>query len=290
LEVLVDDEDNRYSVAQSAAAIAIVSLACVGTVALAVPAVAAASGVAVGGAVGSAVGSAVIAGGSGLIAAGGTIITGFSAACATAGGFLAAHAGTAAKISAAFLPKAIDIVEKEVGGFNAVQKEVIQILSSPNVTEDVRTQGLSILSRLGAAVAADRAAEAEAAAKERASKPSTSEPSQALPPPPYTKEDPASSGSIHRPSLKRMQTSVSTLMHKLSTEGRDERKVVKREEKEAKETASWEVVDKDSGMLSSKEQLRIHGLFMNERRHFEVRERNGKLVLIDANTKEVVVG
>jgi len=129
LEVLVDDEDNRYSVAQSAAAIAIVSLACVGTVALAVPAVAAASGVAVGGAVGSAVGSAVIAGGTGLIAAGGSMITGFSAACATAGGFLAAHAGTAAKISAAFLPKAIDIVEKEVGGFSAVQKEVVQILS-----------------------------------------------------------------------------------------------------------------------------------------------------------------
>jgi len=83
-------------------------------------------------------------------------------------------------------------------------------------------------------------------------------------------------------------------MHKLSTESRTERKVAKREAKEAKEVASWEVVDVDvkneSGMLSSKERLRIHGLFMNERRHFEVREKDGKLVLMDANTRQIVMG
>lgn len=208
-----------------------------------------------------------------------------------------------------FLPKAIEVVEKEIGGFNAVQKEVISILSSPTVTEDVRTQGFSILSRLGVAVAADRAAAAEAeATKETADKDKgkedANEGSQSLalspsrskdePTKPASSSSSSSSAGSSRPSLKRVQTSVSTLMHKMSNESREERKTAKREAKEAKEVASWEVVDvdanKETGMLSTKERLRIHGLFMNERRHFEVREKEGKLVLVDANTKEVVVG
>lgn len=195
--------------------------------------------------------------------------------------------------AAAFLPRAIEVVEKEVGGFNSVQKEVIAILSSPTVTDDVRNSGMSILGRLGVAVAADRAAAAEVE-RDNAAK---AGPSTVAPPPPYSKDPPATSepsSSSTRPSLKRVHTSVSTLMHKLSTESRTERKTAKREAKVAKEVASWEVVDIDvnseSGMLSSKERLRIHGLFMNERRHFEVREKEGKLVLMDANTRQIVVG
>jgi hypothetical protein len=115
----VDDKNNRYSLAQSAAAIAIVSvsiidtksertktdqylnhqLACVGTAAVAIPAAAAAaSGVAVGSTVSSAVSTAVVAGGTGLAAAGDTLLAGFGAAYSAASAFLGAHAVTAAKL------------------------------------------------------------------------------------------------------------------------------------------------------------------------------------------------
>jgi hypothetical protein len=327
LEVLVDDKKNRYSMAQSAAAIAIVSLACVGTAALAVPAAAGASTAGVGSAIiahaGTAVttvGSAVVAGaGPGILAVGDTLVTGFGTVYGAAQGFLAAHGATAAKLSAAFLPRAIEAVEKEVGGFTAVQKEVVAILSSPTVSEDVRKSGFSILSRLGAAVAADRATEAERAAKEK---------SDTLAPPPYSKDGPSSSGTSTpstsappRPSLKRLPTSVSTLLHSV-TEGREERKASRRAASESqvatrqasneakvatkhakqatKDAASWEVVSIEDDVAAGKvlssssaaenKRVCVHGLFMSERRHFEVREREGKLVLIDGNTGVVVVG
>jgi len=201
----------------------------------------------------------------------------------------------ASKLAASFLPKAIDLVEQEVGGFNNVQKEVVAILSAPNVTEEVRTNGMSLLSRLGLAVAADRVAAAHEAEKEKENEKALS----ANPVPAITDGTPASdaSGPTSRPTLKRMQTSVSTLLHKVATESKEsklERKASKKEAKAAKEAASWEVVDFDVSseptVLSSKEKLRVHGLFMNERRHFEVREKEGKLVLTDANTREIVVG
>ncbi len=78
---------------------------------------------------------------------------------------------------------------------------------------------------------------------------------------------------------------MSTLVHKLSSEGRAQRK----EAKEVAKDKEWEVCDFDPEcMLSTTERVRVHGLFMSERRHFEVHEREGKLVLLDANTKEVV--
>lgn len=101
-------------------------------------------------------------------------------------------------------------------------------------------------------------------------------------------------GTPSRPPLKRMQTSVSTLIQKVSTESRLERKASRKETKAAKEVASWEVVDFDASsehnILTSKEKLRIHGLFINERKHYEVREKDGRLVLMDANTREVITG
>lgn len=177
------------------------------------------------------------------------------------------------------------MVEKEVGGFNAVQKEVISILSSPTVTEDVKKSGMKILSGLATAYAADRAAEAEAEAASQ----STSR-GELAPPPPYSPEPSTSS----KPSFKRAHSSVSSFLTKVSSESRTERKAAKKEAKVAKQVSSWEVVDFNADsepmMLSTKEQLRIHGLFMSERRHFEVRERAGKLVLMDSNTKEIVSG
>jgi hypothetical protein len=64
--------------------------------------------------------------------------------------------------ASAFLPKAMELIEKEVGGFSQVQKEVVAILSSPTITEDVRKEALSILQRLGAAFMADQVAEEKA--------------------------------------------------------------------------------------------------------------------------------
>ncbi|KAG8793271.1 hypothetical protein FRC17_008470 [Serendipita sp. 399] len=307
LEVLVDDGQNRYSATQSAAAIAIVSLAAVGAAA-AIPVALASTSAAT-------VSSAVVAGGTGLAAVGDTIVAGFGTICTVGKGFLTAHAATAAKLSAAFLPKAIEIVEQEVGGFTAVQKEVISILSSPTVTADVRENGFSILQRLGVAVAADREATKEKERQEQDSSAAsrgnsanrTVDATPARRPSKHSKDTTATSSTStideeekasslkSKPSLKRVQTSVSTLVHRLSEEGRAERKATMQAKREAKEHASWEVVDFDAkqeheGMLSTKEQLRIHGLFMNERRHFEVREKDGKLVLMDANTKEVVYG
>lgn len=325
LEVLVDDKKNRYSMAQSAAAIAIVSLACVGTAALAVPTVAAAGTAGVGsailshaGSVGTAVtsvGPAITGAGAGLLAVSDTLVAGFGTVYGAAQGFLSAHAATAAKISAAFLPRAIDAVEKEVGGFTAVQKEVVAILSSPTVTEDVRKSGLSILSRLGAALAADRATEAEAKAKTLAEEKEKEKGKQdtLAPPPPYSKDDPSSSRSPSpsaRPSLKRLPSSVSTLLHNITEERKASKlasnqskiatKQAKLANKEAAETASWEVVSIDADVAAGKvlsstaaaerKRVCVHGLFMKERRHFEVREREGKLVLVDGNTGEVVVG
>jgi hypothetical protein len=215
-----------------------------------------------------------------------------------------------------------------------VQKEVIQILSSPNIAKDVREEGLSILSRLGAAIAADRLAEEEEQ-KKRENK-DTKEIQDSTPS--------TSNGSMEvKPGLKRVQTSVSALMNKLerkaarraatepcldltlpdedvkkptrsktlkdttnlpsnnstSTLAPSDKKAQKAAKQAAKDAKSWSMLDFDAQeaysegagearMLSTKESLRIHGLFMNDRRHFEIHEREGKLVLIDANTKETV--
>jgi uncharacterized phage infection (PIP) family protein YhgE len=177
------------------------------------------------------------------------------------------------------------------------------------VTEDVRKSGLSILSRLGAALAADRATEAEAA-KEKEKQ------ATLTPPPPCSKDAPSSSHSPSpsRPSLKHLPSSVTTLLHNVSEElkasklASTQSKTASTQAKQAtkqakaanKEAASWEVVSIDEDVAAGKvlsstaaaehKRVCVHGLFMSERRHFEVREREGKLVLVDGNTGEVVVG
>jgi len=212
-----------------------------------------------------------------------------------------------------------------VGGFTAVQKEVVAILSSPTVTEDVRTSGFSILSRLGAAIAADRATEAEAKAKtqaenekeakKRAEKEKDKDKGKGKgkgkqedsldPPPPYSSTDSPPS----RPSLKRFPSSaVSTLLRNLTEtrDGREDRarkgskQAAKQAKLASKDAASWELVSIEEDVAAGKvlssaaapehKRVCVHGLFMGERRHFEVRERDGKLTLVDGNTGEVVAG
>jgi hypothetical protein len=78
----------------------------------------------------------------------------------------------------------------------------------------------------------------------------------------------------------------------MSAEGRAAHQAAKREAKEEKEVASWELLDlkpdDEPALLSSQGLLRLHGLFVGERKHFEVREKNGKLVLVDALTGSTV--
>ena len=223
-----------------------------------------------------------------------------------------------APLASAFLPKAMDLIEKEVGGFSQVQKEVVAILSSPTVTEDVRKEGLSILQRLGAAFMADQVTEVrskelkekeegekerEGAEKEKLkekgpgstlkrlktiSRSNTQNSTAAVVKTPTS----PTSELQHRPTVKRAGTTTSSLLARMSTEGRAAHQAAKREAKEEKEVASWEVLDlkpaDEPALLSSHKLLRLHGLFVGERKHFEVREKNGKLVLVDAPTGSTV--
>jgi len=211
----------------------------------------------------------------------------------------------------------MDLIEKEVGGFSQVQKEVVAILSSPTITEDVRKEGLSILQRLGAAFMADHVAEErtkdlkdkekekerEEVEKEKLkdkgpgstlkrlktiSRSNTQNNSSAVVKAPTS----PTSELQHRPTVKRAGTTTSSLLARMSAEGRAAHQAARKEAKEEKEVASWEVLDlnpdDESALLGSHKLLRLHGLFVGERKHFEVREKNGKLVLVDAPTGSTI--
>ncbi|SRR5258706_1767617 len=96
----------------------------------------------------------------------------------------------------------------------------------------------------------------------------------------------------HRATLKRAGTATSALLSRMSAEGRATHQAAKRGAKEEKEVASWELLDlkpdDEPALLSSQGLLRLHGLFVGERKHFEVREKNGKLVLVDALTGSTI--
>jgi len=221
--------------------------------------------------------------------------------------------------ASAFLPKAMELIEKEVGGFSQVQKEVVTILSSPTISDDVRKEGLSLLHRLGAAFMADQVTEQrmkelkekeekgklerereDEKVKEKEKGPaatlkrlktisrSNSQNNSAVVKAPTS----PSSELQHRPTLKRTGTTTSSLLSRMSAEGRAAHQAARREAKEEKEVASWELLDlkpeDEPALLSSHDLLRLHGLFVGERKHFEVREKNGKLVLVDALTGSTV--
>ena len=229
--------------------------------------------------------------------------------------------------ASAFLPKAMELVEKEVGGFSQVQKEVVAILSSPTVTEDVRKEGLSILQRLGAAFVADQVTEdgtkglkekeeKERHEREEAEKDKLKEKEKEKGPAATLKrlktisransQQNSSSAIVkspvsptapqselqHRPTLKRVGTTTSSILSRMSADGRAAHQAARREAKVEKEVASWELLDlkpdDEPALLSANGLLRLHGLFVGERKHFEVREKNGKLVLVDALTGSTV--
>ena len=223
----------------------------------------------------------------------------------------------------------MEIIEKEVGGFSQVQKEAVAILSSPTIAEDVRKEALTILQRLGAAFMADQVAEVrekelkgkeekgklekekeEQAEKDRLkekekgpaatlkrlktiSRSNSQNSSTAVAvKAPITSPTSPSSELQHRTTLKRAGTATSALLARMSAEGRAAHQAARKEVKEEKEVASWELLDlkpdDEPALLSSQGLLRLHGLFVGERKHFEVREKNGKLVLVDALTGSTV--
>ena len=232
--------------------------------------------------------------------------------------------------ASAFLPKAMEIIEKEVGGFSQVQKEAVAILSSPTIADDVRKEALTILQRLGVAFMADQVAEERAKElkgkegekgkldkeKEEAEKEKLKEKekgpaatlkrlktisrsnsqnqnsSTAVVVKSPTSPTSPPSELHHRPTLKRAGTATSALLARMSAEGRATHQAAKRGAKEEKEAASWELLDlkpdDEPALLSSQGLLRLHGLFVGERKHFEVREKNGKLVLVDALTGSTI--
>ena len=225
----------------------------------------------------------------------------------------------------------MEIIEKEVGGFSQVQKEAVAILSSPTIAEDVRKEALTILQRLGAAFMADQVAEVkekelkgkeekgklEKEKEEQAEKDRLKEKEKEKGPAatlkrlktisrsnsqnsstavavksPITSPTSPSSELQHRTTLKRAGTATSALLARMSAEGRAAHQAARKEVKEEKEVASWELLDlkpdDEPALLSSQGLLRLHGLFVGERKHFEVREKNGKLVLVDALTGSTV--
>jgi hypothetical protein len=142
IEAQVDDGKNRYSLVQSAMTIGLISIAAVATVAAAgAPLISTAAGTAIGGA---------------AAAVGSTLVAGLANVAHVSHGFIVANAGTAAKISAAVLPRALDAVQKEIGGFTEVQKEVVAVITSPSVAEDLRKSGFSTLERFRKAHSSDR--------------------------------------------------------------------------------------------------------------------------------------
>ena len=221
----------------------------------------------------------------------------------------------------------MEIIEKEVGGFSQVQKEAVAILSSPTIADDIRKEALTILQRLGAAFMADQVAEERAKElkgkegklekeKEEAEKEKLKEKekgpagtlkrlktisrsnsqnqdsSTAVVVKSPTSPTSPPSGLQHRATLKRAGTATSALLARMSAEGRATHQAAKKGAKEEKEVASWELLDlkpdDEPALLSSQGLLRLHGLFVGERKHFEVREKNGKLVLVDALTGSTI--
>ncbi|KAK4689188.1 hypothetical protein P7C73_g910, partial [Tremellales sp. Uapishka_1] len=134
LEAIHDDgtKASRYSAVKSAATIALLSLA-VGTVAV-TAGVAILPDVLIGGVTGAAVTK-----GLGLTKA-----------------LLVKNSSTIAKVSSDTFPKAIERLSVELGGLNALQREVLSIIASPTLTDDVRNRASNLLRSLHAAYMTDR--------------------------------------------------------------------------------------------------------------------------------------
>ncbi|EIW69103.1 hypothetical protein TREMEDRAFT_31189 [Tremella mesenterica DSM 1558] len=188
-----------------------------------------------------------------------------AAAASIAGGFIAkgmiitkgaliAHSGSIAKLSSIALPRTIDRLSAELGGLTALQREVLSIIASPTLSSDVRTKALSLLSQLHTAYTADKAQ-------------STQRQIQNVP----TIDPPASS-----------TISKDTSFWKTS--------LIDPTRKSDKPLPIPPSDDRVEGRaIRTGEILRIHGIYMNKRREFEVRSgEKGRLELWDKSEGKMV--
>ncbi|WVW79905.1 hypothetical protein I302_101875 [Kwoniella bestiolae CBS 10118] len=192
------------------------------------------------------------------------------AAASVAGGYLAkgltvtkgalvTNSGTIAKVSSMALPRAIDKLSAEMGGLSALQREVATIIASPTLSSDVRHRAATLLRSIHKAYKDDKAKSSE------------------------------SKDSVGESSTKTKAVS-DTKGGKQPTEDHLN-PLDPAEAKRLDEQIENEEIDDlvENRAINSGEVLRVHGIYMNKRREFEIRTGdNGKLILWDLKEKVVV--
>ncbi|RSH94447.1 hypothetical protein EHS25_004250 [Saitozyma podzolica] len=246
LEALVDDgtKKSRYSFLKSAATIALLSVAV--------------------GAVAATAGAALLPEAAALEAIAAASVAGsyFAKGMTVTKMALLKNSTTIAKLSSAALPRAIDRLSAEIGGLSALQREVMSIIASPTLSSDVRHRAVGLLRSLHEAYSKDKASRSSAfAAGAGAAGATTSAPSSSS-----SEPNPSSSSA--------------------SNTGRAEEKL----EPLPLDPASAQ--DLEPGRADSRvedkpvktgEVLRVHKIFMDRRREFEIRVGEwGRMELWDA--------
>ncbi|WVF66847.1 hypothetical protein IAT40_001589 [Kwoniella sp. CBS 6097] len=241
LEALVDDgtKKSRYSILKSAATIALLSLA-VGAVAATAGAALIPESIALEG-----IAAASVAGGylaKGLAATKGALVT---------------NSGAIAKISSVALPRAIDRLSAEVGGLNALQREVATIIASPTLSSDVRHKAATLLKSVHTAYKNDK----------QTGSASTST------------LTPGSIENKDESSIPRGQTSA-----RLTPLTEEEAQKLE----QAIENDRVDDLVEDKAVRSG-EVLRVHGIYMNKRKEYEIRVGDGGILgLWDIKEKKYV--
>ncbi|GFZ42803.1 hypothetical protein JCM24511_00521 [Saitozyma sp. JCM 24511] len=245
LEALVDDgtKKSRYSFLKSAATIALLSVAV--------------------GAVAATAGAALLPEAAALEAI---------AAASVAGSYLAKgmtvtkmallkNSTTIAKLSSAALPRAIDRLSAEIGGLSALQREVMSIIASPTLSSDVRHRAVGLLRSLHEAYSKDKASRSSAFAAGAATTAASSSSSSA--------PNPSSSSSSNTGLTGLAEEKLEPLpLDPASAQDLEPGR------------ADSRVEDKP---VKTGEVLRVHKIFMDRRREFEIRVGEwGRMELWDA--------
>ncbi|KAL7419786.1 hypothetical protein Q5752_005702 [Cryptotrichosporon argae] len=168
------------------------------------------------------------------------------AAASTAGSYLAkgltitksaliTHSGSIARLSSVALPKAIDRLSAEVGGLTALQREVLSIIASPTLSSDVRHRAAGLLRQLQGAYTSDKASRRAKSDRDPQAIPAGAAPSASLAP-------------LSEAEARALEAEIQS--------GKAEHVVENR-------------------AVRTGEVLRVHGIYMDRRRQFEVRVGDG---------------
>ncbi|OCF45060.1 hypothetical protein I317_01111 [Kwoniella heveanensis CBS 569] len=186
------------------------------------------------------------------------------AAASVAGGYLAkglaatkgalvTNSGAIAKISSVALPRAIDRLSAEVGGLSALQREVATIIASPTLSSDVRHKAATLLKSVHTAYKSDKQTRSASAS--------------------------ASTSGTSAP---------------IEHEGETSARLTPLTEEEAQKLEQAIEDDRVDDLIEDKavrsgHVLRVHGIYMNKRREYEIRVGEGGLLgLWDVKEKKYV--